>query len=91
MQALMLITDIVAVAIILIMAIGNRLEFTYTLPRHFVNEHKFYAILGPFWMYLGAISLHITVAINMCYLKVFNTYLEYLTDKERNNVREERK
>ncbi|KAE9420474.1 hypothetical protein Angca_002066, partial [Angiostrongylus cantonensis] len=53
---------------------GNRLKYTHTLPQHFVDEQKFYAILGPFWMYLGAITLHIWVAVNMCFLQVFNSF-----------------
>ncbi|KHJ83372.1 hypothetical protein OESDEN_16931, partial [Oesophagostomum dentatum] len=70
--ALMVFTDIIAVSIVLIMAIGNRIKFVDDLPSYFVDERKFYAALGPFWMYLGAITLHITVAVNMCFLQVLN-------------------
>ncbi|KJH53262.1 hypothetical protein DICVIV_00573 [Dictyocaulus viviparus] len=57
------------------------LMFTHTLPRYFVDEQKFYAILGPFWMYMGAFILHIMVAVNMCFLQVFNSFITFLDDK----------
>ncbi|VDM52741.1 unnamed protein product [Angiostrongylus costaricensis] len=79
--SLMVFIDIIAVAIVIIMAIGNRIKYTYTLPQHFVDEQKFYAILGPFWMYLGAITLHIWVAVNMCFLQVLNSFISFLDDK----------
>ncbi|EYB92126.1 hypothetical protein Y032_0197g1553 [Ancylostoma ceylanicum] len=79
--ALMVFTDIIAISIVLIMAIGNRNKLTYSLPGHFVDERKFYAVLGPFWMYLGAISLHITVAVNMCFLQVLNSFISFLDEK----------
>lgn len=79
--SLMVFTDIIAIVIVIIMAIGNRLQYTHKLPQHFVDEHKFYAVLGPFWMYLGAIMLHILVAVNMCFLQVFNSFIGFLDDK----------
>ncbi|VDM72802.1 unnamed protein product [Strongylus vulgaris] len=79
--ALMVFTDIIAVFIVLIMAVGNRNKFTSDLPGHFVDEHKFYAALGPFWMYLGAITLHISVAVNMCFLQVLNSFISFLDEK----------
>ncbi|KAK6729687.1 hypothetical protein RB195_006624 [Necator americanus] len=79
--ALMVFTDIIAISVVLIMAIGNRSKFTHSLPGHFVDERKFYAVLGPFWMYLGAITLHINVAVNMCFLQVLNTFISFLDDK----------
>ncbi|KIH42849.1 hypothetical protein ANCDUO_27161 [Ancylostoma duodenale] len=77
----MVFTDIIAISIVLIMAIGNRNKLTYSLPGHFVDERKFYAVLGPFWMYLGAITLHITVAVNMCFLQVLNSFISFLDEK----------
>ncbi|RCN45512.1 hypothetical protein ANCCAN_08441 [Ancylostoma caninum] len=79
--ALMVFTDIIAISIVLTMAIGNRNKLTYSLPGHFVDERKFYAVLGPFWMYLGAITLHITVAVNMCFLQVLNSFISFLDEK----------
>ncbi|CAL2028934.1 unnamed protein product [Caenorhabditis brenneri] len=73
-MTLMLLTDILAVSIILLMAIGKRSTYLNELPGHFVNERKFYSVLGPFWMYLGAISLHITVAVNMAFLQPLNEF-----------------
>uniref|UniRef100_A0A158QMP5 Uncharacterized protein n=1 Tax=Haemonchus placei TaxID=6290 RepID=A0A158QMP5_HAEPC len=69
--SLMVFTDMIAIGIVFIMAIGNRNDFTNSLPSHFVNEKKFYDAMGPFWMYLGAFSLHITVAFNMCCLQPY--------------------
>ncbi|CAI4229841.1 unnamed protein product [Auanema sp. JU1783] len=76
-SGVMFFTDLIAVSVVLIMAIGNRNSFVENLPHRFVNAEKFYSKLGPFWMYLGAITLHITVAFNMCFLQVFNNYLSY--------------
>ncbi|KAF1771023.1 hypothetical protein GCK72_002847 [Caenorhabditis remanei] len=73
-MTLMLLTDILAVSIILLMAIGKRSTYLNELPGQFVNERKFYSVLGPFWMYLGAISLHITVAVNMAFLQPLNEF-----------------
>ncbi|CAJ0572413.1 unnamed protein product, partial [Mesorhabditis spiculigera] len=82
LRSLMLFADIIALAIILIMAIGNRQKWIEAIPTHFVNAKQFYGLLGPFWMYLGAISLHITVAGNMVFQKVINGCIKYFEDKE---------
>ncbi|CAI2322003.1 unnamed protein product [Caenorhabditis sp. 36 PRJEB53466] len=74
-MTLMLLTDVLAVSIILLMAIGKRSTYLNELPSQFVNERKFYSVLGPFWMYLGAISLHITVAVNMAFLQPLNEFV----------------
>ncbi|CAB3407467.1 unnamed protein product [Caenorhabditis bovis] len=76
--ALMVLTDILAVSIILLMAIGKRNAYLHQLPHNFINEKKFYDALGPFWMYLGAISLHITVAMNMAFLQPLNEFAEFV-------------
>uniref|UniRef100_A0A8R1I578 Uncharacterized protein n=2 Tax=Caenorhabditis japonica TaxID=281687 RepID=A0A8R1I578_CAEJA len=73
-MSLMLLTDVMAVSIILLMAIGKRSTYLNELPGHFVDERKFYSVLGPFWMYLGAITLHITVAVNMAFLQPLNDF-----------------
>ncbi|CAJ0956615.1 unnamed protein product, partial [Mesorhabditis belari] len=72
LRSLMIFADMIALSIILIMAIGNRQKWIESIPSHFVNQKRFYNLLGPFWMYLGAISLHITVAGNMIFLKIVN-------------------
>ncbi|XGW19271.1 hypothetical protein V3C99_003254 [Haemonchus contortus] len=79
--SLMVFTDMIAIGIVFIMAIGNRNDFTNSLPSHFVNEKKFYDAMGPFWMYLGAFSLHITVAFNMCCLQPYNSFISFLDSK----------
>ncbi|WKX92575.1 hypothetical protein Q1695_010536 [Nippostrongylus brasiliensis] len=79
--SLMVFTDLIAVSVILIMAIGNRVEFTNSIPSHFCNEQKFYAVFGPFWMYMGAFCLHITVAINMCCMQPYNSFINFIEDK----------
>ncbi|KAK6031881.1 hypothetical protein OSTOST_01954 [Ostertagia ostertagi] len=79
--SLMVFTDIIAIGIVIIMAIGNRNDFINSLPSHFVNEKKFYDVMGPFWMYLGAFSLHITVAFNMCCLQPYNCFISFLDAK----------
>ncbi|CCD68110.1 uncharacterized protein CELE_T10E9.8 [Caenorhabditis elegans] len=73
-MTLMFLTDALAISIIFLMAIGKRSTYLNQLPGQFVNENKFYSVLGPFWMYLGAICLHITVAINMAFLQPLNEY-----------------
>ncbi|CAD6184758.1 unnamed protein product [Caenorhabditis auriculariae] len=75
---IMILTDALAISIIFLMAVGNRSTFLNSLPSRFVDEQRFYSALGPFWMYLGAITLHITVAINMAFLQSFNTYTKLL-------------
>ncbi|CAI5438905.1 unnamed protein product [Caenorhabditis angaria] len=77
-STLMVLTDILAVSIIFLMAIGKRSDYLHNLHRGFVNEKKFYEILGPFWMYLGAIFLHATVAVNMAFLQPLNDFSKFV-------------
>ena len=98
LQSFIVVTDVLAVAIIITMAIGkisvpmfangsadskfpgNRNEWLHNLPGQLVREPRFERTLGPFWMYLSAISLHITVAANMCFLQSITLYsVSYLS------------
>lgn len=53
-MTLMLLTDILAVSIILLMAIGKRSAYLNELPSHFVNERKFYRLVFLFLIRISA-------------------------------------
>ncbi|GMT28367.1 hypothetical protein PFISCL1PPCAC_19664, partial [Pristionchus fissidentatus] len=78
LQTFILFTDLIAASVVFCMAIGNRSEWLDSLPPMLVKEDRFERFLGPFWMYLSAISLHITVAANMCFLQSINQYIGVL-------------
>uniref|UniRef100_A0A8R1V4G9 Uncharacterized protein n=1 Tax=Pristionchus pacificus TaxID=54126 RepID=A0A8R1V4G9_PRIPA len=78
LQTFILFTDLIAFSVVFCMAVGNRNEWLDSLPPMLVNEDRFERFLGPFWMYLSAISLHITVAANMCFLQSVNQYITVL-------------
>ncbi|GMR53524.1 hypothetical protein PMAYCL1PPCAC_23719 [Pristionchus mayeri] len=78
LQTFILFTDLIAISVVFCMAVGNRNEWLDSLPPMLVKEERFEKMLGPFWMYLSAISLHITVAANMCFLQSINQYIAVL-------------
>ncbi|VDN02136.1 unnamed protein product [Thelazia callipaeda] len=61
--------------IILLMAFGNKMEFTAKLPAKLVFVKKFSDLLGPFWIYLLAITMHIIAAVFMCLMSESSTFL----------------
>uniref|UniRef100_A0A1I7YMC2 G_PROTEIN_RECEP_F1_2 domain-containing protein n=1 Tax=Steinernema glaseri TaxID=37863 RepID=A0A1I7YMC2_9BILA len=73
--------DLLAFLLILTMAIGNRMRFTATIPAYFFHTDKFERLLGPFWIYLSAIMLHMTAAGTMCVIGINRRYSEFLKDK----------
>jgi len=73
--------DFCALTLILTMAIGKRSTFFVSIPERIFNTLRFEAILGPFWIYLVAILLHITAAIYLCFLVVHKGYRRFLLDK----------
>lgn len=64
------------------------MELTSKVPAFFVSTEKFCNLLGPFWIYLLAIMLHMTAAVLMCLMGV-NKRLLFLhpSEVEKNNSR----
>uniref|UniRef100_A0A0K0DYE4 Transmembrane protein n=1 Tax=Strongyloides stercoralis TaxID=6248 RepID=A0A0K0DYE4_STRER len=75
--------DIFALFLIFIMAIGTRSKTTSLIPGKLVNVDKFEVLLGPFWIYICAISLHMCAAAMMCFNGVNKKFSIYLQDKIR--------
>uniref|UniRef100_A0A0N5BXJ4 G_PROTEIN_RECEP_F1_2 domain-containing protein n=1 Tax=Strongyloides papillosus TaxID=174720 RepID=A0A0N5BXJ4_STREA len=75
--------DIFALCLIFIMAIGTRSKTTSSIPGKLVNVDKFELLLGPFWIYICAISLHMCAAAMMCFNGVNKKFSTYLQDKSR--------
>ncbi|TKR58445.1 hypothetical protein L596_029887 [Steinernema carpocapsae] len=73
--------DFIAFLLILTMAIGNRMHVTGAIPGYFFHGEKFEAMLGPFWIYLVAIIMHMTAAATMCVIGINRRYSEFLKDK----------
>ncbi|CEF68885.1 Hypothetical protein SRAE_2000353900 [Strongyloides ratti] len=75
--------DVIALSLIFIMAIGSRSKTTSSIPGKLVNVDKFEVLLGPFWIYICAISLHMCAAAMMCFNGVNKKFSIYLQDKIR--------
>uniref|UniRef100_A0A7E4UVR9 Conserved plasma membrane protein n=1 Tax=Panagrellus redivivus TaxID=6233 RepID=A0A7E4UVR9_PANRE len=81
LTSLVVISDLMALGLVLIMAIGKRNYTTANLPGVFVDTDRVEYVLGPFWIYLIAIMLHMAAAATMCSIGVYNRYLKYLRSK----------
>ncbi|CAD5228322.1 unnamed protein product [Bursaphelenchus okinawaensis] len=81
LTALVFLSDMVALALVTVMAIGSRSKFTQSVPSYLVNDKKFEALLGPFWIYLCAILFHMLAASITCIIGINRRYSKYLTDK----------
>uniref|UniRef100_A0A0N5A4R1 MARVEL domain-containing protein n=1 Tax=Parastrongyloides trichosuri TaxID=131310 RepID=A0A0N5A4R1_PARTI len=75
--------DCFALGLIFIMAIGNRSKTTSSIPGKLVNVDKFEVLLGPFWIYICAITLHMCAAAMMCFNGVNKKFATYLEDKNK--------
>jgi uncharacterized membrane protein len=78
LTGLVVISDLVALALVLTMAIGTRSKFTQRLPGYLVDADRFEAILGPFWIYLCAILFHMLAASITCLIGINRKYVQYL-------------
>ncbi|KAI6191130.1 hypothetical protein M3Y97_00194600 [Aphelenchoides bicaudatus] len=81
LTGLVVISDMVALSLVLTMAIGTRSKFTQQLPGYLVDADRFEAILGPFWIYLCAILFHMLAASITCLIGINRKYILYLKDK----------
>uniref|UniRef100_A0A914QN98 Uncharacterized protein n=2 Tax=Panagrolaimus TaxID=55784 RepID=A0A914QN98_9BILA len=63
------------------MAIGKRNYATASIPGIFIDTDRVEYVLGPFWIYLIAIGLHMAAAGTMCFIGVYNRYLKFLREK----------
>ncbi|KAK0405108.1 hypothetical protein QR680_017799 [Steinernema hermaphroditum] len=70
--------DLLAFTLILTMAVGQRMRLTGAIPTFLFNTEKFEKLLGPFWIYLTAIILHMTAAATMCVIGINRRYSEFL-------------
>lgn len=78
LTGLVVISDLIALTLILTMAIGTRSKFTQNLPGYLVDANRFEAILGPFWIYLCAILFHMLAASITCLIGINRKYVQYL-------------
>ncbi|KAI6243642.1 Proton-coupled folate transporter [Aphelenchoides fujianensis] len=62
LTGLVVISDLIALGLVLTMAIGTRSKFTQRLPGYLVDAERFESVLGPFWIYLCAILFHMLAA-----------------------------
>jgi len=81
LTGLVVISDLIALSLVLTMAIGTRSKFTQRLPGYLVDSDRFEAILGPFWIYLCAILFHMLAASITCLIGINRKYMQYLKDK----------
>uniref|UniRef100_A0A914DTH4 Uncharacterized protein n=1 Tax=Acrobeloides nanus TaxID=290746 RepID=A0A914DTH4_9BILA len=78
---LVVICDAIAFCLVFTMAMGKKLTLTEKLPKYLVNGDEFEKILGPFWLYICAILLHMTAASTMCILGINRRYTMYIQQK----------
>ncbi|KAI6174083.1 hypothetical protein M3Y98_01151500 [Aphelenchoides besseyi] len=81
LTGLVVISDLIALSLVMTMAIGTRSKFTQRLPGYLVDADRFEAVLGPFWIYLCAILFHMLAASITCLIGVNRKYTQYLKDK----------
>ncbi|KAI1723126.1 hypothetical protein Ddc_07321 [Ditylenchus destructor] len=89
LAGLVVISDLVAFILVAIMAFGSRTykrtlsstNHSASLPAYFVDEKRFEAVLGPFWIYLTAIVFHMCAAAIMCIIGIHRRYGRFLKDK----------
>ncbi|KAE9547751.1 hypothetical protein FO519_009039 [Halicephalobus sp. NKZ332] len=82
LTSLVVVADLMALCLVLIMAIGKKNYTTASIPGVFIDTDKIEFVLGPFWIYLVAIMLHMTAAATMCLIGVYNRYLKFLKSKK---------
>ncbi|KAI6210787.1 hypothetical protein M3Y96_00365200 [Aphelenchoides besseyi] len=78
LTGLVVISDLIALSLVMTMAIGTRSKFTQRLPGYLVDADRFEAVLGPFWIYLCAILFHMLAASITCLIGVNRKYTQYL-------------
>lgn len=78
LSCLVVLADFMSLCLVLIMAIGKRNYATASIPGIFIDTDRIEYVLGPFWIYLVAIMLHMAAAATMCFIGVYNRYLKYL-------------
>uniref|UniRef100_A0A915CTE1 Uncharacterized protein n=1 Tax=Ditylenchus dipsaci TaxID=166011 RepID=A0A915CTE1_9BILA len=90
LAGLVVVSDLIAFLLVAIMAFGTRTNKQATLTSttgaaspaaYFVDEKRFEAILGPFWIYLTAILFHMCAASIMCIIGIYRRYGKFLKDK----------
>uniref|UniRef100_A0AC35TQN6 Uncharacterized protein n=1 Tax=Rhabditophanes sp. KR3021 TaxID=114890 RepID=A0AC35TQN6_9BILA len=64
LTGLITIADACALFLIGIMALGSRSPTAAALPSQLIDVNKFEILLGPFWIYICAIILHMCAAVH---------------------------